>query len=193
MSVERSLTPRQARFVEEYLVDLNATQAAVRSGYSPRTALQQGPRLLTYPAVVTAIAERKAVRSERVGFTAEEVLKELALLVKSDVRDFTMDEKTGELALRAGVPDEAWRSVASVKRRVRIVPQKDGEPIIERDMEVRLWDKNAAIEKAMKHLGMFHSDGEPPATVPVGGLTINFNFVQEGRRYDEAAVQSVRP
>jgi phage terminase small subunit len=69
-----ALTPKQQRFVEEYLIDLNATQAAIRAGYSSRTAKQQGQRLLTNADVSAAVTHARAVRSERVKLTADDVL-----------------------------------------------------------------------------------------------------------------------
>lgn len=69
-----SLTPRQDRFVEEYLVDLNATQAAIRSGYSVKTADQQGPRLLANPKIAARIQELMEGRSKRTEITADYVL-----------------------------------------------------------------------------------------------------------------------
>lgn len=71
------LTPKQQRFVEEYLVDLNATQAAVRAGYSEHGATVQGSQLLANPKVSQAIAEAKAQRSKKVNITAEYVLGNL--------------------------------------------------------------------------------------------------------------------
>ncbi len=70
----RNFTPKQARFVEEYLVDLNATQAAVRAGYSPKTAKQQGQRLLTNVDIHRAIQEGQEARSERTGVTQDQVI-----------------------------------------------------------------------------------------------------------------------
>ncbi len=72
-----SLTPKQARFVEEYLVDLNATQAAIRAGYSPKTAYSQGERLLKNVEVHRAIQEAQEARSERTGITQDEVIQGL--------------------------------------------------------------------------------------------------------------------
>jgi phage terminase small subunit len=72
-----SLTPKQARFVEEYLVDLNATQAAIRAGYSPKTAYSQGERLLKNVEVHRAIQEAQEARSERTGITQDEVIRGL--------------------------------------------------------------------------------------------------------------------
>lgn len=82
----RELTAKQARFVEEYLIDLNATQAAIRSGYSARTAEWIGPQLLGKSHVATAIQAAKEKRSEKTGFTAEQVLLELHELHQKSLR-----------------------------------------------------------------------------------------------------------
>jgi phage terminase small subunit len=71
------LTPRQRRFVDEYLVDLNATQAAIRAGYSARTANEQGPRLLVNVGIATAIQAAQLARSERLQLTQDHVLRGL--------------------------------------------------------------------------------------------------------------------
>ncbi len=72
------LTPRQAAFVREYLVDLSATSAAARAGYSAKTAHSSGPRLLANVGVAAAIAAAQAKRAAKVEITAEKVLGELA-------------------------------------------------------------------------------------------------------------------
>ena len=71
------LTPKQRRFVDEYLVDLNATQAAIRAGYSARTANEQGPRLSVNVGISTAIQTAQEVRSERIRITQDNVLRGL--------------------------------------------------------------------------------------------------------------------
>lgn len=149
-----SLTPKQQRFVDEYLIDLNGTQAAIRAGYSPRTANEQGARLLTYASVRAAVEKAKAERSERTRMTADDVLRELAIIGKSSPWHYVIGED-GSLALAEGVPDEAKRAVASIKRKTRIIPQKGGAPIVQHETEFRLWDKNTALGNIGKHLGMF--------------------------------------
>lgn len=72
-----ALTPKQQRFIEEYPVDLNATQAAIRAGYSKKTAQEQGSRLLSNVMVAEAIAEVQAKRSERVSVSQDDVVKGL--------------------------------------------------------------------------------------------------------------------
>ncbi len=71
------LTPKQARFVEEYLLDLNATQAATRAGYSKKTANEQGAQLLAKLSIREAVAEARAVRSKRTEITQDEVIQGL--------------------------------------------------------------------------------------------------------------------
>ncbi len=83
----RTLSARQKRFVEEYLVDLNATQAAIRAGYSKRTANEQAARLLTNVSVSAAVADGKAKRSERTQIDADYVLKRLVEIDQMDVLD----------------------------------------------------------------------------------------------------------
>jgi phage terminase small subunit len=86
MSATRKLTPKQAAFVEEHAIDLNATQAAIRAGYSAKTAKEQATRLLSNVHVAAAIAEGRAARSERTGIKAERILAELARVAFFDIR-----------------------------------------------------------------------------------------------------------
>jgi len=72
-----SLTPKQQRFVDEYLVDLNATQAAIRAGYSPKTADRQGHRLLKNAEIAQSVAAGREARAERTELTADWVLTKL--------------------------------------------------------------------------------------------------------------------
>jgi phage terminase small subunit len=89
-----SLTPKQQRFVEEYLIDLNATQAAIRAGYSAKTAQEQASRLLSNAMVSQAVSEAQARRSERTGIDAAWLLTRLALESTADVADL-YDEHGG--------------------------------------------------------------------------------------------------
>lgn len=73
------LTPKQARFVTEYLVDLNATQAAIRAGYSAKTARQMGTENLSKPVIAEAIAQGQKKRSDDTGITAAWVLQRLKI------------------------------------------------------------------------------------------------------------------
>ena len=82
-----ALTAKQQRFAQEYLIDLNATQAAIRAGYSRASADKQGPRLLADPGVKAAIDAAKIKRSEQMGIDAGWVLQRLASEAEADLAD----------------------------------------------------------------------------------------------------------
>lgn len=149
------LSDKQARFVDEYLVDLNAAQAAIRAGYAKASARQQGNRLLTNDDIAAAIAEKQEQRGERTQITADRVLQELARIGLSDLRGaFTPG---GALLPPEYWPEDLAASIASVEVVTKPSGEidEDGNKIIERVHKLRLWDKNSALEKIGKHLGMF--------------------------------------
>lgn len=82
----QKLSPKQERFAREYLLDLNATQAAIRAGYSPKTAQEQASRLLSNVMVAARVAELKAKRAEKVDRTAHDVLNDI-IAVTAQARD----------------------------------------------------------------------------------------------------------
>lgn len=137
------MTRKHERFVEEYLIDLNATQAAIRAGYSPRTAKEQASRLLSNVNISAAIDKAIAERSKRTGINQDRVLLELARIGFAKITDI-IDPTTAKIKQDASEDDLAC--IQSVK----IKPNEFG---VER--EVRLCDKKAALELLGKHLGMF--------------------------------------
>ena len=72
-----ALTPKQQAFISEYMIDLNATQAAIRAGYSPKTAMEQGYQLLHKTSVAEVIAEEQSKRAGKAGLSSKWVLKRL--------------------------------------------------------------------------------------------------------------------
>lgn len=141
------LTDKQAAFVEEYLCDLNQTQAAIRAGYSPRSAAQIGDQLMDNPAVRNAVAKAKAARSKRTGVNADRVVRELARVA------FSQPGKVIEFS-DATVKDDATEDeLAAISAvRVKVIPTEDGEGV---EREIRMADKVKALELLGKHLGMF--------------------------------------
>ena len=98
-----NLTPKQQRFVEEYLIDLNATQAAIRAGYSPRTANEQGAQNLAKLSISEAIAEAQAKREERTQITQDYVLTNIQKVIErcmqvQQVGNCLTQTEDGELA-----------------------------------------------------------------------------------------------
>lgn len=161
-----ALTAKQQRFVEEYLIDLNATQAAIRVGYSKKTADQQASRLLTNVKVREYLTQRQADRANRTEITQDMVLKELAKIGFSDIRKIVRWGETqvrmvdGEddgpedmvpyhgLALidSAEVDDSTAAAIAEVSQ------SRDG-------LKVKLHDKKGALVDIGRHLGMFSLPG----------------------------------
>ena len=92
---DSALTPKQARFVEEFLIDLNATQAAIRAGYSKHTASEQGSRLLSYAKVADAVGRGSANKSKRAKKSADWVIRRLEAEAKS--KDNTGAERISAL------------------------------------------------------------------------------------------------
>lgn len=169
MAHPRKLEPRQQRFVVEYLLDLNAKQAAIRAGYSEKTAESQGSRLLSYAKVSAAIADAQARRAARVEIKADDILLELLRLAKSDVRQ--LFDETGRLKPIHEMSDTAAASLASVEI-LREKTTVQGEITIEESVrKIRLWDKTAALTTLAKHLGLLKErivhEGDIPLTFTI--------------------------
>lgn len=103
-----ALTAKQERFVAEYLIDLNATQAAIRAGYSERTANEQGSRLLANVSVRSEIVERQKQRAEMTDATAAQVLREIQRLAMFDPADLT--DIKGPADIKA-LPEDVRRAI----------------------------------------------------------------------------------
>jgi len=137
------MTKKQKRFVEEYLIDLNATQAAIRAGYSPDTAGSIGAENLKKPEIKSRIDKAMAERSRRTGINQDRVLQELARIGFAKITD-VVDPDTAEIRLDASEDDLAC--IQSIK----IKPNEFGT-----EREVKLYDKKSALVDLGKHLGLF--------------------------------------
>ena len=125
-----ALTPKQKLFVDEYLIDLNATQAAIRAGYRPSNAEQMGYQLLQKTSVSDAIKTAMAERSRRTGINQDRILTELACIaLVNPAKVVNFDEAT----IREDALPEDLAAVASVK--VKRFPTKDGGEGIEREIK----------------------------------------------------------
>lgn len=164
---------KRALFVEAYCANGgNATQAVKTAGYvlSGPSARVKGSVLLKEPDVAAAIKERMdaelAKAQENTGLTVEGTLRELHSMVHSDLRK-AFDPKTGALLPPHLWPDDVARGMASVKVVEMAGGMKvDGEHVPMYTKEVKLWDKNSAVEKAMKKFGLLidrKEIGEPGA------------------------------
>ncbi len=138
---------KQKRFCAEYLVDLNATQAAIRAGYSPASAGSIGYELLKKPDIRARIDKGIAEQERRTGINADRVLRELGRIAFVSAPDLVnMDDAT----LKEGASADDLAAIASVK--VKTIPGPMGDGF---EREIRLADKLKALELIGKHLGMF--------------------------------------
>ncbi len=160
---KRKLTPKQEMFVKEYLIDLNATQAALRAGYSEKTAYRTGADNLKKPQIQEAIRQAMQKREQRTEITADKVLEEYAKLGFSDVTDYLQvvtervlvghDKETGEpisdisqFVLMKDTKDISPEKLAAISE---VKQHKDGS------ISFKLHDKRGALDSIAKHLGMF--------------------------------------
>ena len=196
VSVADTLTAKQQRFVEEYMVDLNATQAAIRAGYSEKTANVIASETLAKPYVAAEIQARRAAMSEKLEITRDWVLQELAAIAKADAANYakieTVPEErlgihpiTGEIALlpigwcqyvkvidTANMPAFQRAALAGIKQ------GKHG-------VEIRLHDKVRALEMLGKHLGLFEPGAAPPQTAENNLFDAITGKAREGVKTDE--------
>ena len=145
--MSKKLTPKQEQFCQEYMVDLNATQAAIRAGYSKKTAKVIACELMGKPHIAERIAELKKERVEGAEIKAAEVVQVLKQWIYSDITDtlnLTVDE------LRALPPD--------VRRLIHKVKLETNENGVEVCKEVVMIDKVRAADMLMKHTKGYHHD-----------------------------------
>ncbi len=142
-----NLTGKQQQFVDEYLIDLNATQAAIRAGYSTKNADKIGSELLGKTRVAEAISEKMAERSKRTGVNQDRVVLELAKIAFVNAADVIDPESA---TIKDGATHDDTAAIQSVK--VKVIPGKQGKGV---EREIRMADKLKALELLGKHLGMF--------------------------------------
>lgn len=155
-SATKALNPKQERFVAEYLVDLNATQAAIRAGYSAKTAKEQGARLLTNVHIQAAVQKRRQQHQENTGLTVERVLQEAMRLAFFDIRKLT-DAEGNPIPINQ-LDDDTAAAIQGLELATERSRDEDGSVTVVRKYKIA--DKNAAVERLFKHLGLFQKDND---------------------------------
>lgn len=143
------LEPKQARFVTEYLVDLNATQAAIRAGYSKRSARSQACDLLTRPNIAEAVRLGVEKRAAKVEITADFVLSQMLKFASADHAE--LYNADGSLKNIHDIPKDVRMAIQSLEVESRREGQ-DGDVVTTK--KVKLVDKKGANETLMKYLGL---------------------------------------
>lgn len=153
-SAKKPLTPKQAKFVEEYLIDLNATQAAIRAGYKPHKARQMGSENLSKPDIAKAIQEQMEARSKRTEISQDRVLQEYAKLAFLDPRKFY--DEAGRLIPIRQLPEDVAAAIAGMDVFSEKIGEKDGVPEYAEVRKIKIADKKGALDSVARHLGMFN-------------------------------------
>lgn len=173
------LTDKQARFISEYLIDLNATQAAIRAGYSKKTANRIGTENLSKPVIRDAIKEAQKTVAERNNITVDRVIQELALIGFSNMGDYMAPDENGAPRLNFS---DLTRDQTAVLTEVTVDTRHDhGEDATGYVEKVRfkLADKRAALVDLGKHLGAFTDKIELSGGVSVERKLADF-YTDEG-------------
>jgi phage terminase small subunit len=139
------MTPRQRQFVQEYLIDFNASQAMQRAGFSRENTTTAGARMLRNPKIKAAIDAAMAARAERTRITADRVLKEYARIAFADIRQFMRwDGKTAQMRPETEIGDDQAAAIAELYFGAGRQASR-----------LRLHDKKAALDALARHLGLF--------------------------------------
>lgn len=146
-----ALNDKQRRFVEEYLIDLNATQAAIRAGYSEKTGYSHGQRMLKNVEIQNAIQEAQKKLSERTQITQERVLAEYAKIAFLDPRKLFNDD--GQIKPISELDDDVAAAIGGIDVIVSPSDGEDKEPDFTK--KIKLIDKKGALDSIARHLGMF--------------------------------------
>ncbi len=165
------LTPRQQRFVDEYLLDLNGTQAAIRAGYSVNGAEVQGSQLLSNPKVKARVDRALAQRANRIQVKQDDVVRELLRIAMANPAD-AYDANGALLPIRE-MPENLQRAISGIE--VEEIYSGRGEERVKigEVRKVKFWDKPRALEMLGKHVGLLRDRTEENKPTAVFNLVIN--------------------
>ncbi len=153
---KRPLTQRQKRFVAEYMIDFNATQAAIRAGYSKAAAHVLGNEALKEPRIAEAVRKAADAINKRSEASAEKVIRELSKIAFSNVKDvLRWDGRSITVLPSTEIPDDVAACIASVQE------QKDGS------IKVTFHDKVRALEQLGKHFGLYEQPTDADTNRPI--------------------------
>lgn len=175
------LTPKQERFVAEYLIDLNATQAAIRAGYSEKTAGSQAHDLLKKPEIVAEIGKRQAKVADKLELSAERVLRELEYLAFYDPADVAMcTDENGEPVEIKGPRDIAKLPVHIRKAIVGWSWDRNN------NFTLKFAPKQATLNMLGQHFKLWAGEGDDALKQGLAAL------IQEGRQRAREAQPETR-
>lgn len=163
------MTPKQRRFVAEYLKDLNATEAAIRAGYSAKSARFHGSRLLADRNISQHITEKTATHLAKVDIKAEDVLREYGRVAFIDMRTFF--DAQNNLKAISELDDAQGAALASLEVVIKNVAAGDGKTDLVH--KFKLWDKMKALESLAKHFGLLVDKVEHSGELVIQHMDLN--------------------
>lgn len=178
------LTPKQERFIAEYLIEPNATQAAIKAGYSAKTAYSIGQENLNKPEIAARLAEKQQKLADKYEVTADRVIRELALIGFANMLDYITPDAAGSAFVDLSDLDRN-RAAAISEITIDTMRGEDEQRQIVRT-RFKLHAKRDALELLGKHLGLFDSAGDEALKEGLAAL------LQSGRkRASETQSQSL--
>lgn len=166
------LKARQEAFCQEYLKDFNGTQAAIRAGYSDKTARVIATENLLKPAIYARIEGLKREKLDDNIATARQVLEELTLLATTDIADFLDIDTEGGIKVKtfAEMPKGASRAIRKIKEKrvIRQTPGDSPDMILESTFEFELWDKPKSLDLLGQHHSLYQQKKPDAPGDPVG-------------------------
>lgn len=191
---EKKLTPKQKRFVDEYLIDLNATQAAIRAGYSPKTANEQGARLLANVSIAQTIQKAMQDREQRTEITQDRVLQEYARLAFYDPRKLFQPDGTPKPI--EALDDDTAAALAGLEVREEFEGTGQDRVFTGYTKKYKLANKLGALDSLARHLDMFDGKGQeaekesgepkpfelPARLIAPAFAAVNLDILQKGHR-----------
>jgi phage terminase small subunit len=166
-----SLNDKQKRFVAEYLIDLNATQAAIRAGYSEKTAAVIGHENLIKPKIATAIQAAMEKRAKRLEITADSVLQEIAKIAFMDPRKFFNSD--GSTKQVTELDDDTAMGLAGMEVIELFEGQGEQKHVYGLLKKFRLADKGLNLERLGKHLKLFTDKAEITGQVTYARVVVD--------------------
>jgi len=164
----KPLSPKQLRFCREYVIDYNGTQAAIRSGYSKKTANEQSAQLLAKLSIQEEVSRLKSLQYKRLQMSADEVLAELSLIARADLAQAF--EPDGNLKPIHSMPDSIRRALSGIDTEELFDGQGEEREMVGFTKKIKLFDKIRALGYLGEHFGMFKGEN-------AGGVQI---FTQMG-------------
>lgn len=166
------LTPKQAAFVRQYLVDFNGAQAAIRAGYSKNAAKEQAARLLTKANVMAAVQAAQSKVADKLEVTTERIERELAVIAFSDMKAYAewgnetlLTEEQAQLLVEGMIEVPAGRRVRGLDREALKYLEANGQPVDFRTIDLRRSEKLGEESRAVQSVG----------ETPQGAITIKLH------------------